>query len=113
MGASMKSNVTSEIPCSSFESESRNVQTCCVLFDRLFRSENTRTIMSIMKYSLDLSNPWISRYYQQQKDGQERPKHIAARDLYRIWLAEEDNEMVRMISNSGEPNALSSLGYAL
>ena len=64
-----------------------------------------------MKYSLDLTNPWISRYYHNNNDGQTKQSNLTGRDLYRMWLDEEDNEVIRMFSSSEKFNALKRLGY--
>ena len=51
-------------PCSMINAELvPEVQSCCKVLDGIFSRSNLPEIMSLMKYSLDLSNPWISQYF--------------------------------------------------
>ena len=99
-------------PCASIESElSPEVQRCCKLFGGIFNRNNIQQIMSLMKYSLDLSNPWISQYYQGY--GNDASKQIvgATRSLYKVWLAKGDNELLNLLSKDGNLNFPRSFGY--
>ena len=66
--------------------------------------------MSLMKYSLDLSNPRISQYYYSYKDDKAKPTFGTMRDLYKVWLAESDNELLKLLSTNGELNFLAGFG---
>ena len=67
-------------------------------------------IMLLMKYSLDLSNPWIPQYYQGYTSDASKQTIEAKRALYKVWLAEEDDELLKMLSTSGDPNLLRRFG---
>ena len=51
-----------------------------------------------MKHSLDLTNPWITKYYKSQETDQELKtcesdaidESQQRRDMYKFWLADED-----------------------
>ena len=68
--------------------------------------------MSLMKYSLDLSTPWISQYYQGY--GNDASKHTVGdkRALNKVWLAKEGGELLKMLSKDEDLNFLQSFGYA-
>ena len=84
-------------PCTSIEKDDvPEVQSCCRLFDDIFRRSNTQQIMSLMKYSLDLSNPWIPQYYHSYEDDDAMQTFGATRDLYKVWLAESDDELLKL-----------------
>ena len=63
-----------------------------------------------MKYSLDLSNPWISRYYQGDGNDASRQGVGAMRSLYKVWLAKGDDELLKTFSKDGDLNFLQRFG---
>ena len=67
--------------------------------------------MSLMKYSLDLSNPWISRYYQGYGNDVSKQLGGDTRDLYKDWLAKGDDELLKLLLKDGKSNFLRSSGY--
>ena len=36
------------------------IEGCCILYDHFFSRKNTKKILTLMKYSLDITNPWIT-----------------------------------------------------
>ena len=67
--------------------------------------------MSLMKYSLDLSNPWISQYYQGFGNYSSREIVGATRALYKVWLAKGDHELRKLFAKDGDLKFLRSFGY--
>ena len=99
-------------PCASIESESTpEVKSCCKLFDGIFNNNNIQQIMSLMKYSLDLSNPWISQYYQGHKNDASKQIVGDTRSLYKVWLAEGGDEFLNLLAKDRDFNFLQSFGY--
>ena len=98
-------------PCSSIDTDVLpEVKSCCRLFDDIFRRSNIQQIMSLMKYSLDLSNPWISQYYHNYEEDEDMQTLRTTRDLYKGWLAEGDDELLKLLSTNGEINFLQGFG---
>lgn len=45
--------------------------------------------MTLLKFSIDLSKPWISQYYNREnQDGKPKKGISTTRDLNKIWMAE-------------------------
>ena len=63
-----------------------------------------------MKYSLDLSNPWIPQYYHSYKDDESTQTFGAARDLYKVWLAERTDELLKLFATKDDLNFLQHFG---
>ena len=53
-----------ESPCTGDESDDKpGIKGCCLLYDHLFRRDNIQEILTLMKYSLDMSNPLITGHH--------------------------------------------------
>ena len=83
-------------PCQDMMQESNEVRQCCKLHASLYKSNNIQQVMSIMKYSLELSNPWIFQYYKTLRGNgiiydKERIKQIP-----KVWMAENKNEALKI-----------------
>ena len=63
-----------------------------------------------MKYSLDLSNPWISQYYRSYKDDESKQTSGAMRYLYKVWLAEGNDELLKLFTTKDDLNFLQNFG---
>ena len=109
-GPDRPEHITTTRPCAIMESESPEIQSCCKLFDGIFRRSNIQQIMLLMKYSLDLSNPWTSQYYQGHEDNETKQTVGNTRDLYKVWPAEHDDELLKLFSTAGNLNFLQSFG---
>ena len=77
----------------------------------MFRRKNTEAIMTLMKYSLDLSIPWVTQYYSEEKDDQDAQTFEDNRDLYKVWLANGGNEMLNIFSKDQRQRFLNANGY--
>jgi hypothetical protein len=64
-----------------------------------------------MKYSLDLSNPWVTQYYPTDKEGPDKQTLGDNRDIYKVWLGMTANEMLKLFSKNGRHNFLEANGY--
>ena len=87
---------TPNAPCHSTEQERfPEIQRCCLLFNEMFQRSNIEQIMTLMKFSLDLTSPWINKYYTSPKESQlsqrcedqSSDEFHEMRDLYKVWLA--------------------------
>ena len=104
-------NIETRPPCSTSESEIlEEIQSCCKVFDGIFRRSNIQQIMSLMKYSLDISNPWISQYFHNYTDAESTQSAGSMRDMYKIWLAENNDELLELFSSSDDLNFLRNFG---
>lgn len=63
-----------------------------------------------MKHSLYLSAPWISQYYHGDKDDETKQTFGSVRDLYKVWLAEADDEIIKILSGNEERNIFKRFG---
>ncbi len=70
--------------------------------DSMFHRRNTDTIMTLMKYSLDLSNPWITQYYQAENDDMQTLQDN--RNMYKLWVTGSENELIKLFSKKGQNN---------
>ena len=99
-------------PCfATKENVSPEVKQCCQVFDGMFQRTNTETIMALMKYSLELSHPWITQYYPAEKEGRNKQTLGDNRLMYKAWLATSGNEMLNLISKNGQNDFLEQTGY--
>ena len=72
---------------------------CCQLFGPAFAGSNILQIMTLMKYSLELSDPWVSHYHDYNEDagvGTYRKR----RNFHRLWLADNENELRKRLLRS-------------
>ena len=44
---------------------SPDIKVCCDLFNSLFRRDNIKQIMMLMKHSLEYSKPWIQEFFEE------------------------------------------------
>ena len=65
----------------------------------LFKRSNENILMSILKYSLDLSDPWIPHYYNKRNNQDRQSEHLT-RNLYKAWLTEADNDIKKLLLNA-------------
>ena len=72
---------------------------CCQLFGSAFRQSNLPQILTLMKYSLELSDPWISQYQRYHEHGSMGVLR-KRRELHRPWLTDDDNELRKLLLNS-------------
>ena len=90
-------------PCSVIEEHvSLEGQKCCQLLNTVFHRRNTDKIMTLLKYSLDMSNPWITQYYKGEKEDKQTLGDN--RDMYKLWLTNRDNELINLFSKNGRDN---------
>ena len=75
------------------------------------RSDN-EIIMSSMKHSLDLSDPWIPQYYNINITKFKQAGYIS-RNLYKYWLLEESNGVQKLLSNGFKLGSLQNWRYSL
>ena len=54
--------------------------------------------MTLMKYSLDMSNPWITKYYKEAQEDNDTQTFGDNRDIYKLWISQSDNEMLKLLS---------------
>ena len=97
-------------PCHVMETDiSAEVKQCCRVLNGMFNRNNTESIMTLMKYSLDLSHPWITKYYQTEK-GDDKQTFGESRDMYKVWQSMTGNEMLDLFSKNGRHNFLEERG---
>lgn len=84
-------NVTGSIdyenPCSSTKEDiSDKMKSCCDRFAKLINHKNIEELMLLLKFSLDLSRPWISQYY--TRGDLDRKTSSITRDIDKTWMAQ-------------------------
>ena len=72
---------------------------CCQLFGPAFRRSNLPQILTLTKYSLELSDPWISQYHSYHEHGDMGPLRKRP-ELHRIWLTDDDDELRKLLVNA-------------
>ena len=93
-------------PCSQRNETKRKEQDfCCSIIGPLFNRSNHKVVMTLMKYSLDLTDPWIPHYYNSNGNNKGQST-LLSRDLYKTWLAKENNEFKRLVSKGVNNNIL-------
>ena len=97
-------------PCEEGKHESVEVQNCCNLFSELFQSNNIKQIMALMKYSLELSNPWISHYYKNDDDQKFMKTSLINKYIYKAWLIEDDVALLNLFSKNENFDFLQKFG---
>ena len=86
-------------PCKKISGTSNNEKSgCCPLQNQLFNRINMKMIMTLMKYSLDLSDPWIPQYYNYYQTPYKQTLQ-SSRNLYKKWLAEEENDLRNLVAS--------------
>ena len=97
-------------PCKDIEKESIEVQHCCRLFAKLYKNTNIQQIMALMKYSMDISNPWISQYDGMAREKEFEHRSDVNRHLGKAWLAENNEVLLRLFSEKTNMNFLRQFG---
>ena len=86
----------SDPPCAS---EKEGAAGCCKLFGSAFRRSNLPQILKLMKYSLELSDSWLSQYYGFGENG-DVDLFRKNRELLRLWIPNDDDELRRSMLNA-------------
>ena len=66
--------------------------------------------MTLMKYSLDMSNPWVTQYHEGTQEDNDTQTFGDNRDMYKLWITKSDNEMLRLLSKNGHYNFAGEYG---
>ena len=67
----------------------------------MFQRTNTEAIMTLMKYSLDLSNPWVTKYYGKENGDRNNQSLGDNRNIFKVWLTNGGNELLKIFSMNG------------
>ena len=98
-------SVSLKRPCLLIEQTgSQELNKCCRLVDGIFHGNNTEAIMTLMKYSLDTTSPWITQYYDKNREDNGSQTLGDNRDMYKLWLGNSDNEILKLFSKTGGHN---------
>ena len=97
-------------PCKNEGEEIFEVRQCCQLLDKTYNNANSQQIMALMKYSLDLSNPWITQYFEQKDDSDSKFNDEVRRLISQSWFAGNHDPIVNSLSREGKVNLLQKLG---
>ena len=89
-------NFSLDSPCTS---EKEGASGCCHLFGSAFRRSNLPQILTLMKYSLELSDPWNSQYHSYRENGG-MDLFKKGRELHRLWIADGDELPKTMVNAS-------------
>ena len=90
-------------PCSQ-EDVSQKDNNCCRVLDEVFHRNNTGAIMTLMKYSLEMSNPWVTQYHKESDENSDMQTFGDNRDMHKLWLTSSGNEMLNFLSENGKNN---------
>ena len=77
------------------------VNKCCSVFDRIFDRKNTERIMILMKYSLGLSAPWISKHYTTEH-ATENPILGTTSNFHKLWIIEHGDQLRKLFSKNDQ-----------
>jgi hypothetical protein len=105
-----KSNSKAVTPCEKEEHESIEVRNCCNLFSELFQRNNIEQIMALMKYSLELSSPWIPHYYKNDGEQEIMKNSMINKYMYKAWLIEDDVSLLNLFSKNENFDFLKEFG---
>ena len=72
---------------------------CCHLFGSAFRRSNLPQILTLMKYSLDLSDPSLNQYRRYREHGG-MGLSWKRRELHRLWITDDNDQLRRLILNA-------------
>ena len=97
-------------PCKNEEAEILEVRQCCQLLDKTYNNANSQQIMALMKYSLDLSNPWITQYFEQKDNTDSEFNDDVRRLISQSWFTTNHDPIVNSLSRKGDVNILQKLG---
>ena len=105
--SSLEGSTSLKPPCSvTEETLLPEVAKCCRVLGGMFHRSNIESIMSLMKYSLDLSNPWVTQYYQMENEDHDKQTLGDNRDIYKFWLTMSDNRMLDLFLKDERHNFL-------
>ena len=54
-----------------------------------------------MKYSLDLSNPWLTKYFGNGNMDCNKQSLEDNHDIFKVWLANSGHEILKLFSTNG------------
>ena len=97
-------------PCQNENEENFSVQKCCKLLASTHKNTNIQQIMSLMKYSLDLSNPWITQYFKKQGKSEIGLNANFNRFLSKFWLKENKDSVMELFARNGNVEFPQSFG---
>ena len=92
------------------EQESTEIQECCRLFSKIYNNGNRKQIMGLMRYSLDLSTPWISQYYGNPNDQDMTLNSEVSRYMRKLWLTESNDPMFEIFPENTDFDFLGNFG---
>ena len=92
-------------PCQDIEKESIRIQQCCEVLAKTHRNTNFKQIMTLMKYSLDISKPWVSQYHKKAFNS------YVSRHLSKAWFANTKDSIMKLFSNEQNMSFLKTFGY--
>ena len=69
--------------------------------------------MGLMKYSLDLSTPWIPQYYGSTNAQDMRIDRNEQRHMTKLWLNENKESVLKIFPNNTDFTFLENFGYVL
>ena len=70
----------------------------CLNLKQLFKRGNIKAIMSLIKYSLDMTDSWLPHFHN-LKDKKDGPLILKTREMYKSWIARKDNDLRKLILN--------------
>ena len=92
-------------PCQDIEKESIRIKRCCEMLAKTHRNTNFKQVMTLMKYSLDVSKPWVSQYHTKTLDS------YVSRHLSKAWFAYNKDSIMKLFSNEQNMSFLKTFGY--
>lgn len=97
-------------PCQDISKESFGVQKCCSLLSNHLKRANLKPVMSLMKHSLELTNPWYSHYYNNQDDNEIKYDSEMVKYLNKAWLVENNDAVMKIFSDNPNGDFLHQFG---
>ena len=97
-------------PCQDIESESVEIQNCCNVFTMIYKNTNVKQIMALMKYSMEISNPWISQYYYKNKEKDLENNEYGSRHLSKGWFSQNKDSLLKLFSRELDLDFLQKFG---
>ena len=83
-------------PCQERGREAFEVLKCCELLSKSYNHSNVQQIMILMKYSLDLSRPWIPQYHKQDLNDGNEVNFDFNRLIHQNWFVENNHELLKL-----------------
>ena len=75
----------------------------------VFVHQNLQNIMRLMKYSLEATNPWISKYFD-EFDKKSPSSFRNIQDFFKFWISSYDDELKSLIGE--KESSLEQLNFA-